>query len=103
MSEIAVELPTKEQFLENLDSDFRTTLDDGRAFDFRFFRLDTTISNSVQEAFSMLFRAPLDVPPEQGMFHLEHDVLGSFDLFLVPIKQKEDALIFEAVFNRLLL
>lgn len=102
MSEIAVELPTKDQFLENLDSDFRATIDDVGTFDLHFFKLDTTISNSAQEAFSMLFRAPLDTPPEQGTFRFEHDVLGSFDLFLVPIKQKEDALIFEAVFNRLL-
>lgn len=103
MSQIAVDLPTKNQFLENLDSDFRATLDDGRSIDFHLFKLETTISNKVQDAFSILFRAPSDAPPEQGTFHLEHGVLGSFDLFLVPIKQKEDGLYFEAVFNRLLL
>lgn len=102
MSQIAVELPSKSQFLENLDSDFRATLEDGRTFDLHLFKVETTISTSVQEAFSMLFRAPLDTPAEQGTFHLEHGILGGLDLFLVPIKQKEDALIFEAVFNRIL-
>jgi hypothetical protein len=48
-----------------------------------------------------LFRAPLDAPPFQNMFHLEHEKLGVMDLFLVPVKQKEDCLVFEAVFNHL--
>ncbi len=102
MDQTALQLPTKEQFLEQVDTTFRATSPDGSTFDLHYFKLDPKISNSVQEAFSLLFRAPLDIVPEQGNFHIEHDALGGFDLFMVPVKQKEDALIFEAVFNLLL-
>lgn len=102
MSETVVTLPTKDQFLEHVDSKFKARLDDGQVFDFHFFKLDTTISNNIQEAFSLLFRAPLEMPPFQNMFHLEHEKLGDMDLFLVPVRKKEDCLVFEAVFNRLL-
>lgn len=102
MGEKLIELPGKDQFSENLDSTFRAKLDDGQAIDFQLFKLETKISNSFQECFSLLFRAPVDAPPFQNMFRLEHDKLGVMDLFLVPIKKKEDCLVFEAVFNRLL-
>lgn len=95
-------LPTKEQFSEHVDSTFKARLDDGQAFDFQFFKLEPAISNSIQESFSLLFRAPLDTPPFQNTFHLEHEKMAPMDLFLVPVRQKEDCFVFEAVFNRLL-
>ncbi len=101
MTEKPVALPAKDQFAEQLDSIFRTSLDDGRVIDLHLFKLETTISNSIQEGFSLLFRAPVDAPPFQNMFHMEHDTLGAMDLFLVPVKKKEDGLIYEAVFNRM--
>lgn len=102
MSEAAVVLPSKEQFTAHVDSTFRARVADGQAFDFQLFKLESTISNNIQEAFSLLFKAPLDTPPFQNIFRLEHESLGEMDLFLVPVKQKEDCYVFEAVFNRLL-
>ncbi len=102
MSETRGELPNKEQFLAHVDSTFRATLDDGQIIDLRFLRLDPGISTPTQESFSLIFKVPLDTPPVQGLFHLEHDKLDAIDLFLVPVNQKEDGLIFEAVINRLL-
>ena len=102
MSESVVVLPSKDQFAEQVDSLFKARLEDGQVFDFHLFKLDPTISNKIQEAFSLLFRAPLDTPPFQNLFHLEHEKLGEMDLLLVPVRQKDDCLIFEAVFNRLL-
>ena len=101
MSETRVELPTKEQFLEHLGTKFKATLEDGQVFEIEFLRLDEKISTKIQEGYSLIFKAPLETPPFQGMFHLEHETLEPLDLFLVPINQKEDGLIFEAVFNLL--
>jgi hypothetical protein len=95
-------LPSKEQFSGQVDSTFKARLDDGSSFELHLFKLETTISNNIQEAFSLLFRAPLDIPPFQNVFQIEHDELGAFELFLVPIKKKDDCLVFEAVFNNLL-
>ena len=102
MAELGADLPTKEQFSAHVDSTFRASLDSGESMELRFFRLDPAISNSIQESFSLMFKAPLDTPPVQNMFRLEHDKLGAMELFLVPVKQKDDCLVFEAVFNRLL-
>jgi hypothetical protein len=35
------------------------------------------------------------------MYQIQHDQLGAFDLFLVPVSQDQDGVYFEAVFNRL--
>ena len=102
MTEAVVTLPSKEQFTEYLDSMFVARLEDGQNFNLQLFRLDSSISNKMQESFSLLFRAPLDTPPFQNTFHIEQEKLGKMDLFLVPVEKKEDCIVFEAVFNRLL-
>jgi hypothetical protein len=33
---------------------------------------------------------------------MEHDEMGQFDLFLVPIRQDDQGFYYEAVFNRIL-
>lgn len=100
-SEQVIELPTQEAFSTQVDTDFVTRLADGRDVAFRFFRLDPGISSKYQESFSLMFRAPLDVPPEQGLYSFRHSALGDLSLFLVPINQKEDHFLYQAVFNHL--
>jgi hypothetical protein len=60
------------------------------------------IETKMQECFALLFKAPLDAPPLQDTYTLQHAELGTLELFLVPVKQTDDGLFFEAVFNRLL-
>lgn len=55
-----------------------------------------------QECFSMLFLFPPDFPPYQGCFLFEHPRLGTHEIFVVPIEDASDGIVFEAVFNRLL-
>ena len=52
-----------------------------------------------QNPFSILFRGPKDRALAQGTFRMEHDEIGSFDLFLVPIGEDQDGRQYEAVFN----
>lgn len=54
-----------------------------------------------QEQFSLLFRGPHDRMLRQGMYRTQHDQLGTFDLFIVPVSQDKDGVYYEAVFNRL--
>lgn len=54
-----------------------------------------------QEGFTLVFMAPHNTPPEQHLYRLEHDILGSMELFLVPIGQDDRGIRFEAVFNQL--
>ena len=52
------------------------------------------------ERFSAFFRGPLEQFLPQSIYAMEHDALGSFELFIVPIRQGADGFYYEAVFNR---
>lgn len=58
-------------------------------------------SSPRQEQFSLVFRGPLDVFLPQRMYQMQHDRLGAFGVFLVPIGQAPDGYSYQAVFNRL--
>jgi hypothetical protein len=51
--------------------------------------------------FTLLFRGPLQPLLPQQIYPVEHDRLGRFDLFIVPVKRDTQGLYYEAVFNRL--
>ena len=55
-----------------------------------------------QVQFSISFEGTRETPLSQGCYSLQHDALGVFDLFLVPIGREDDRVIYEAVFNRLI-
>ncbi|MEK6302343.1 MAG: hypothetical protein AABO41_16660 [Acidobacteriota bacterium] len=93
---------TKETFDENLNTRFRMMLDGAATLELELIEVRPGRSTPRQEQFSLLFRAPQDIPLQQGMFRLEHDTLGAIDLFLVPVRKDEQAYYYEAVFNLLL-
>jgi hypothetical protein len=53
------------------------------------------------ERFSILFQGPHDKLLPQGTYQFEHDQIGSFPLFIVPIGSASDGIQYEAMFNRL--
>ena len=53
-----------------------------------------------QIQFSLIFRAPGDAPLRQGVYRVDHDKIGSIDLFLVPIGKDANGVEYQAVFNR---
>lgn len=53
------------------------------------------------ESFSLVFQGPLDRMLAQGTYMFEHEQLGVFPLFIVPIGTSEGDVLYEAVFNRL--
>ena len=54
---------------------------------------------SKRRPFSILFRGPKDTNLAQGIYKVEHDKMGTVELFLVPIMPDENGNLFEAVFN----
>ena len=95
-------LPTKDQFAAQVNTTFRQTVGEAGAYDLTLTSCKEKISNPVQLCFSLVFRAPVEAPPEQGLYPLEHATLGNFELFLVPFAKDESGLYYEAVFNLLL-
>jgi len=53
-----------------------------------------------ERSFSLLFTGTLDRTIGQGTYRFEHDRLGTFSLFIVPMAPGEDAHYYEAIFNR---
>jgi hypothetical protein len=51
------------------------------------------------ERFSIFFTGPGDRVLEQKVYSLEHEQMGAFDLFLVPVSRDESGYRYEAVFN----
>jgi uncharacterized protein DUF6916 len=51
------------------------------------------------ERFSIFFAGPNDRCLEQRMYSLEHEQMGTFDLFLVPVSRDARGFHYEAVFN----
>ena len=52
------------------------------------------------ESFALLFRLPV-AAFEQGVYGIEHEAIGVFDLFLVPVGAIPEGILCEAVFNRM--
>src|SRR5580698_6510504 len=53
------------------------------------------------ECFSLTFIGPGSRFLEQKMYEFQHDELGTFSLFMVPIGKTRDSFQYEVVFNRL--
>jgi hypothetical protein len=52
-----------------------------------------------RQPFSIVFRGPGDVLLPQRIYRMEHEEIGAFDLFLVPIGPDEKGLRYEAIFT----
>jgi hypothetical protein len=57
-------------------------------------------STGRQIGFSLVFRGPRQPLLPQQIYRVEHDRLGPFDLFIVPIEQNADGSSYEAIVNR---
>ena len=93
---------TKEAFQENLNTEFRIKVEPSAIVPIELVGLLEGVSTSRQEQFSLTFRGPLETPFGQGARDVEHDKMGTFVLFLVPIARNPDGMVYEAVFNRLI-
>jgi hypothetical protein len=51
------------------------------------------------ERFSVFFNGPLEPFLSQRVYALEHERMGAFELFLVPVAKDENGFRYEAVFN----
>ena len=52
------------------------------------------------DCFSVMFRGPRKLPLESRTYRFEHDQMGAFDLFIVPVDDHKKQRHYQAVFNR---
>jgi len=93
---------TKTSFAEQLNSKFQLFVEADTAVEVELVEVEQRRSTPKQDQFSVVFRAPASVPPRQGVYKMKHDSMGEFEIFLVPYLREQDAIYFEAFFNRLL-
>jgi hypothetical protein len=96
-----IEKLTAGSFSEILNKTFRLNLPETDILELELIKVEDLGSTAKQERFSVLFRGPLERGVRQGSYSFEHDELGTFDLFIVPISRQEDGLVYEAAFNRI--
>ena len=91
---------TLQTFSEQLNTKFRLHYAPSKSADVELVKVKDLGSTPSHTQFSCIFVAPPEVPIFQSIFRLEHDRLGSFQLFLVPVGKDARGVEFEAIFNR---
>ena len=91
---------THKAFTKHLETKFQIRIDTGTSVELTLIEASELKVLPGQEHFSLLFRGPGEIFLGQGTFLVEHEDLGQFPLFVVPIRQDEQGYYYEAVFNR---
>lgn len=86
-------------FADKVNTKFKVQADDSSTVEIELIEVKEYDFLPEQEAFSLMFRGPLEPILYQTIRHIEHDI-GEFDIFLVPIARREDGMHYEAAFNR---
>ncbi len=94
---------THEAFARHLKTKFQVQLEAGKSIELSLIEVSEHKVYERQEEFWILFLGPNESFLGQGTRLMEHDEMGQFDLFLVPIKQDDQGFHYEAVFNRIFL
>jgi hypothetical protein len=94
-------LLTHAAFAAHVNTTFRVLLDDAEPIELELTELSELKITPHQERFAVVFRGPKEKFLGQGTRHLDHDKMGEFDIFLVPIRGDEVGFYYEASFNRL--
>jgi hypothetical protein len=100
-----------ETFSPWLNSKFRVVLDSATLIEVELVQADALTYPSqpqsmakgpVQDSFSLVFHGPDNRFLPQRVYPFEHDQIGRFELFIVPIGQKPGFIQYQAIFNRMI-
>lgn len=96
---------TEEEFLQHVNTKFRVNGDGPQPVELSLVEVKGYEKKSEpgeqggMERFSVFFSGPGDSFLPQKSYALEHDQMGAFDIFLVPIGRDDRGYNYEAVFN----
>lgn len=93
---------THEEFSRHLNTKFAIRVSETQAIEAELTTVSEHLISPRQERFSIVFRTSNEVLMAQGLHRIEHDQMGPFDLFIVPIDRDERGTYYEAVFNRMI-
>jgi len=87
-------------FSEHLNSEFKLSLPNAAPLALRLTQVNERDAGPKLEQFSLFFRGPHEPRLQQSIYSLQHDKLGTLDLFLVPVGIDQDGIQYECAFNR---
>ncbi|HUR98115.1 MAG TPA: hypothetical protein VMZ26_08640 [Pyrinomonadaceae bacterium] len=90
---------SRDRFAEVLGTPFLIKTDLGQSLNIELEEVSDLRERPRQVSFSLLFSVPETFTVEQGLYDLEHEVLGAIQLFLVPVLVSPNVVKLEAVFN----
>ena len=90
---------THKAFSENLGTQFILHLSPEKTIGLELAQVAEQQVTARQEMFSIVFRGPLDTFLVQRTYTFDHETMGTFSLFIVPISKDENGFSYEAVFN----
>jgi len=91
-----------EEFAKHLHTKFRIRLNENECVEAELSEVSEHLVSPRQERFAIVFRTANNIVLEQGQRLFEHDQMGEFILFLVPIGRDDEGTYYEACFNRLI-
>jgi hypothetical protein len=89
-----------EIFSKYLNTNFRISIDESNTIEAELREVSELLLSPGQERFAIVFRGPRQPLINQGSYRFEHDEMGDFILFIVPVRQDDDCTFYEACFNR---
>ncbi|MEO8435572.1 MAG: hypothetical protein ABI596_11810 [Pyrinomonadaceae bacterium] len=90
-----------ETFSKYLNTKFRVTYGESLALETELSQVGELQLDGQQERFSLFFLGPREPLLNQGMYTFDHDQMGGFTLFMVPMQPHANGTLYEVVFNRL--
>jgi hypothetical protein len=90
-----------ETFSRYLNTNFRISPGESKTVELELSTVHELLLSPQQERFAIVFRGPREQFLQQGSYSFEHDEMGEFILFIVPIHQDDSGIFYEAVFNRM--
>ena len=90
-----------EIFSRYLNTTFRISLSDSNIIEAELNTVSDLQLSPQQERFAVVFRGPREPLLNQGSYRFEHDEMGEFILFIVPLRQDDNGTFYEACFNRM--
>ncbi len=91
---------THEEFNKHAGSKFQVQFDENTGVEVELASVSELKLYPQQEEFSLEFRGPLNMFLGQGGRLFNHEQMGQFELFIVPIRQDSQGFYYEAIFNR---
>jgi hypothetical protein len=94
---------TEKEFSKHVNTTFRASLDEGAQADLELDEVKGYPGHpgdqQGMERFSVYFQGPTTPYLPQKLYTFQHDQMGEFEIFLVPIARNDAGFRYESVFN----